>query len=82
MTPQDLRRLKDAFNLWAQSVPDPDAPAIGFVGEKMMSAREAAHALETETEAGKGLLEILEHGVNVEGIDKVVARLTRNVPKK
>lgn len=81
MTDDDTQRLKDAFNTWARNVPDPDAPAIGFVGGKAFSAKEAAAEVNAGTPAGKDILSILEHGVKVEGIDKVVARLTRRAPK-
>lgn len=81
MTPDEKQRLKEAFNTWAQNVPDPDAPAMGFIGQKLLSAREAAAAVQAETPTGRDILSILEHGVKVEGIDKVVARLTRDVPK-
>jgi hypothetical protein len=81
MNDADRRKLKDAFNAWAANAPEPDSPAIGFAGERMRTPREAAREVENETEFGKAWLEILEHGVKREGIDKVVERLTRRHAK-
>lgn len=73
----DKQRLKDAFSEWARRLPNPDAPIIGFIGTKLYSAQEAVREVENETPVGMAILDILEHGVKVEGIDKVISRLTR-----
>ncbi len=80
MEDADLKRLKDAFRTWAENVPQPDEPAIGFLGGKFLSAREAADAVDNQTEDGAAILEILEHGVAREGLDAVIERLTRRAP--
>ena len=77
----DTRKLKDAFNLWAKNVPDPDEPMLGFVGTRLYSAKEISAAVENETQLGRDVLKMVEYAVSKEGIDKVVARLTRQTPK-
>lgn len=81
MKNEDLQRLKDAFNQWAKSVPNPDEPVAGFMGGKMLSAKEIACAVENETSDGKAFLDVMEHAVTTHGIDKVVAQLTRRPGK-
>lgn len=71
------QRLKDAFAEWARKLPNPEAPVMGFVGTKLYSAQELVREVENETPVGLGVLEILEHGVKVEGIDKVIARMLK-----
>ncbi|MBU6475555.1 MAG: hypothetical protein KGL10_06245 [Alphaproteobacteria bacterium] len=81
-SPADKQKLKDAFNIWAKNYPAPDQPIIGFgPGNAMLSAKELNEAVQKETADGKSMLEALEYGVQREGIDKVVERLTRKPPK-
>jgi len=81
LNPADLRRLKDAFNEWAKNVPDPDQPAFGFLSSKMYSAKEIAKEIEHETPFGKDVIEMVESGINRDGIDATVARITRKPPQ-
>jgi hypothetical protein len=76
MNPADLRKLKDAFNTWAATTPEPDAPVMGL-GTDLLSARQIAREVEAESKVGKDFIEMMEHGVKKEGIDAVVARMTR-----
>lgn len=76
MKPADHRKLKAAFSIWAENVPNPDEPLMG-AGAKMYSAREMAKEVQAGSKLGKTFLEALEYGVEKEGIDAVVARMTR-----
>jgi hypothetical protein len=81
MNAEDRQRLKEAFNVYAQNSPDPDAPAFGFVGGKMLSPREIAAEVNAETQTGKDILDMVGYSVDKVGIDSVVERLTRRAPK-
>jgi hypothetical protein len=53
-------------------------PMLGFIGSgSLLTPLEIVSAVERETEDGKAILEILEHGVRREGIDTVVSRLSK-----
>ncbi len=75
LNPTDLKRLKDAFSEHASNSPAPDAVALWN-----RSLKQLAEDVRNETEAGQRMLSILENGVNREGIDKVVERLTKKSP--
>jgi len=51
---------------------------IGFLAhEGFLTPRQVAEHVSEHTEEGVAVLEILEHGVRREGIQQVLARLTR-----
>jgi hypothetical protein len=73
----ERQRIVDALALWARSAPD--EPVFGLFGDgELMRPEEVLNAVESETAAGKAILEILEHGVRREGLDKAVSRLLRS----
>jgi hypothetical protein len=77
LSPTELRKLKDAFNDWAKNMPNPNEPVLGFFGSSgMRSAKEVAKEVENETAFGKDVLEMVEHALRREGMDKTVARIT------
>jgi hypothetical protein len=69
-------QITKALSQWAEWAPD--EPMVGFLGRsRLLSPRELVEQVFENTPDGKALLEILEHGVRREGINQVVARLSR-----
>jgi len=65
-----------ALVTWAKDAPA--EPVLGFLGSgEPLTPREIVSAVRRETDDGRAILEILEHGVRREGIAKVVERLTK-----
>jgi hypothetical protein len=72
----EREQIAKALFEWAESVPD--QPMVGFLGrERLLTPREVVKQVSEKTPDGQAVLEILEHGVRREGIERVVARLTR-----
>jgi hypothetical protein len=84
LDPTDLRRLKDAFNTWAQNTPDPDAPVIDTTVGKSYSAKELAHQVENEIGFGKTLIKMVELSVKdcEATLDQIIASYTAPKPPK
>jgi hypothetical protein len=78
LTPFERLRLLNALDDWSKSVPD--QPMLGFLGvdEYLTPKQIVAEAIEN-TPNGQAILEILEHGVRREGIERVVNRLKREL---
>jgi hypothetical protein len=68
--------LIDALELWASNVPD--RPMLGFLGGNFLTPMEIVDAAIQETDDGRAILEMLEHGVRRQGLKAVTERLTRN----
>jgi hypothetical protein len=75
LTPQERQNIIVALEAWAQSVPD--TPLIGFLDSKhLLTPKELVREVKDEkSRDGQAVLEILEHGVQREGIERVIARL-------
>jgi hypothetical protein len=74
LSPDETVELITALSIWAKT--EPDEPLLGFIGGgKLLTPLEIVSAIQTETDDGKAILEILEHGVRREGISRVVGRL-------
>ena len=83
LTPEQLRKLKDAFNEAVKNHPTPDKPVME-VGPIRMSPRQLANAIENETPAGKYFIRMIESTVRDGGIpfDTVVSQFSRRKPPK
>lgn len=68
--------LIDALKIWASRVPE--RPVLGFLGSDFLTPKQIVDAAINETEDGKVILEMLEHGVRREGLEPVAERLTRS----
>jgi CheY-like chemotaxis protein len=74
LTATEKRQIVAALKAWAKTAPD--EPTIGFLGNgDLLRPSEIVTAVESGTDDGESILEILEHGVRREGIEKVVSRL-------
>jgi hypothetical protein len=72
----EREQVAKALFEWAKSVPD--EPMVGFLDrDGLLTPHEIVKQVMEKTADGQAVLEILEHGVRREGIEKVVARLTR-----
>ena len=82
LNPTELRKLKDAFNTWANNVPNPDEPVMSL-GHGFLSAKELAKEVENETEDGKYIVCMIEHAISATGsnLDREIERITRRSPK-
>lgn len=70
--------IVNALRAWAQSAEN--QPMLGFIGSgQPLTPRQIVSAIQNETDDGKAILEILEHGVRREGMSRVVDRLTRSL---
>lgn len=78
MNSTDLRRLKDAFNSWASRHPEPDKATMGLFGQKPMSPREIAAAVESEAAEGKIFIRMVEVAIEDKAADlgQIVRGLT------
>lgn len=72
----EIEELISALQVWANGA-TAEKVQVGFVGPKggPYDPYELVHAVESETEDGKAFLEILEHSVRREGLERVTARL-------
>ncbi len=64
-----------ALSQWASNAPD--EPIIGFMySPRLLTPHEIVAEVRKNTPDGQAVLELLEHGINREGIQKVLRRLT------
>jgi hypothetical protein len=76
LTEEERRELLHAVEAWADAAPD--EPVLGFVGgEGFCSPRELVRAVQSFSDTGEAFLELLEHGVRREGLERVVGRFYR-----
>jgi nucleoid-associated protein YgaU len=74
LTASENEQIIAALAQWAATAPN--EPVIGILGGgEMLRPWEIVAAVQQRTEAGEAILEILEHGLRREGVDKVVSRL-------
>jgi hypothetical protein len=60
LEPHEREKLKDLVSHWAEAVPAPDEPIVGFAGSSQLySPRELVQAVRDETEVGKKYLQSL-----------------------
>lgn len=79
LTASERDTITAALQDWARSVPD--EPLFGFLQTgRLFTPRELVEQVLEDTPDGRALLEIIEHGVGREGLNKVVDRL-RHTPK-
>lgn len=72
------RAVVRALRAWAQSAPD--EPALGFVASKStMTAGELLEEVLDRTADGQAFLELIEHGLRVDGMESVLGRFTKAV---
>lgn len=80
LSADEVRRLVEALTLWAKQTPD--IPVLGFLQqEELMTPSEIVQAVSKQTEDGRAILGILEHGVRREGLDAVTERLQLSKPQ-
>jgi hypothetical protein len=79
LTPREREKIIHAVKQWAETAPN--QPIIGFLNNGgPFRPREIVDEIVRNTPAGEDVMEILEHSVRREGLDKVLGRLTaRNV---
>jgi hypothetical protein len=78
LTESERHSVQKALAEWAQTAPD--EPLVGFLSEGCRwTPKELVDQVWRQTPDGKAVLELLEHGVRREGLDKVVSRLRRQV---
>lgn len=83
MDAQNLRKLKDAFNLWAKNHPSPDEGILGM-GHEMLSAKEIARKIEDETDIGRMLIDTAQYMIDsklVKNLDDIATRLSPQPPR-
>ena len=85
MSIEERRRIIDALSQWAEKAPN--EPVFGLLAAagpavtppssrgNFLTPLELVKAIKSHTQEGNAILEILEHGLRREGIDKVVSRL-------
>jgi CheY-like chemotaxis protein len=73
LTATEKQQIVAALKAWAETAPD--EPTIGILGDgDLLRPSEIVTAVESGADDGESILEILEHGVRREGIEKVVSR--------
>lgn len=60
MKPEDLQKLKDAFNAWAANDPHPRRPIIQTLSGKSYTSRQLAEGLATNNEIGQHVIKMVE----------------------
>ena len=81
LTATENQQIVAALKAWAETAPD--EPTIGFLGDgELLRPSEIVSAVESGTDDGKSILEILEHGLRREGIEKVVSRFISPATKQ
>jgi len=84
LTPQQLRKLKDAFNQAAENSPYKGLPVhrVGPYGH--MTPEDLAKALENGTPAGKYFIRMIEDTITYGGIpfNSVIREFTKHKPPK
>lgn len=81
LTPDQLRKLKDAFNEAAENSPYPDMPVM-HPGHLKISPRQLAHEVENETPIGKYFIRVVEEAVTYGGIpfSSVISQFSNRKP--
>jgi hypothetical protein len=73
LSEHERKVLISAVYTWASNMPD--EPVLGFVGGTgILSAHALAQELDKGTGEGEAFLEMLEHGVRSEGLERVLER--------
>jgi hypothetical protein len=82
MTPQDIQKIKDAFNSWAANHDEPDK-ATAFMGDRSYSPRQWADEIINETPFGKDILRFHEAAMRETGqtIEEHCAWINPRKPK-
>lgn len=82
LTSEERSQIVEALRYWAGKIPD--EPMLGFLQKGLemadgeyLTPHQIVAAVLDETPDGIAVLDILEHGVRREGIEKVVARFRR-----
>lgn len=76
LSPGERKEVLDALRVWANETSG--APVWGYIGGKeLLSARELVNAVEDQTEEGEAFLEVIEHGIQREGMSSVLERFLR-----
>lgn len=81
LTPEQLRKLKDAFNEAAENSPEPDSP-IMHPGKIRISPRDLANEIENETPLGKYFIRVVEEAITYGGIPfhSVISQFSNRKP--
>jgi hypothetical protein len=78
---KERERLIEALKIWASNAPQ--TGAFGFLRLADYSTRgQVLSEVQERTEDGQAMLEILEHAVRREGIDRVTARLMNHLDER
>jgi len=80
LTVQENEAVLAALQAWAKSTPD--EPVIGFLGgDERLTPQQVVTHVRTKTSHGRAMLEMLEHGIRREGVERVVTRFFRRPPQ-
>jgi hypothetical protein len=76
LTSRERHLIIKALEVWVRNTPN--EPMLGFLGaNEFLTPREIVEQVRENSDTGQNVLQLLEHGLRREGIEKVIARLTR-----
>jgi hypothetical protein len=77
LTREQVQRLVLALRSWAERHPAPDDPVLSFAGSKVLSPKQLAVEVASNTPDGEVFLRVVRFGLEVMPFEEIISRFER-----